>query len=404
MDAAIQHTGAPAGIERMDPVRYTPYMNLLSDAFQRLLAYYGEVEKQAQTSEGESMALYVQKILATMKALRLKHAFSPAYFLRPGADLAQSGFPHYQDIIKLDSDLAARAERLPKLPELDDTREMLLDFIMRPGTNAPVRNAEIFRQLQWQFAERAYYESLDLRQQFFRFTPGKLFEADPRFFSKEKGRRAYQFSWGCYDSQRNRPCVYFMLVLQDEKEVPLDRENNPEFDRFLQSIDSIASRAPEQLLPIAVRLDESFKGLYPKALKRICMGPLVSPLLCEGEGCVYSDIAAQLLPVFEAAGLQREDFVLFFSTEMVVSKREEVPATFKSVLGFDKVRQIFEVPKTDRELLRRQASAYRTFCILPHRLRQHLTEEMRACVPEFADPELTMLAYQRTEEGVVNVG
>jgi hypothetical protein len=134
------------------------------------------------------------------------------------------------------------------------------------------------------------------------------------------------------------------------------------------------------------------------------MGPLVSPLLCEGEGCVYPDAAVKLLPVFEEAGLEKNDFMLSFSTEMIVSKREEVPATFKSVLGLDKVRQIFEVPKTDRELLRRQASAYRTYCILPHRLRQHLSDELRASIPEFADPELTMLTYQRTEKGVVNVG
>lgn len=388
----------------MDPLRYTPYLFLLRDVFQRLLAYYGEMEKRAQTSEGESMALYVQKILSTVTALRLKHAFSPAYFNRPGVDLAQSGFPHYHDIVALDSDLAARAERLPKLPELGETRDMLLDFTMHPSAKAPVRDSEVFRKLQWQFAERAYFESLDLRQQFFRFTPGKLFEADPRFFSKEKGRRAYQFSWGCYDARRNLPCVYFMLVLQDEKETPLDKENNPEFDRFLQSIDSIASRAPEQLLPIAVRLDEQFKGLYPKALKRICMGPLVSPLLWDGESGARSNAAAGLIPIFQQAELDTDDFVLFFSTEMVVSKREEVPATFKSVLGFDKVRQIFEVPKTDRELLRRQASAYRGYCILPHRLRQHLTDELRAGIAELSDPELTLLTYQKTEEGVVNVG
>src|ERR1700683_3659913 len=214
------------GIERMDPLRYTVYLGLLADAFKGLLAYYGEVEREAQTSEGESMALYVQKILATVYALRLKHSFSPAYFARPGVDLADSGFPHFHDIMTLDADLSTRSERLPKLPEVELSRQMLLEYLMHPGTEAPVRQSEECRKLLWQIAERAYLEYINLRQQFFRFTPGKLLTADPASFSKEKGRRAYHFSWGCYDSQRNRPCVYFMLMTQDEKDTPLDHPDN----------------------------------------------------------------------------------------------------------------------------------------------------------------------------------
>ncbi len=403
MDATAPVQARPA-IERMDSLRYTPYLMLLTDAFGRLLNYYYEIEKESQTSEGESMALYVQKILSTVQALRLKHAFSPDHFMRPGVDLANSGFPHFHDIIKLDSDLASRAERLPKLPELDVSREMLLDYLMQPGTEAPVRNSEAFRRLQWQFAERAYFESLNLRQQFFRFTPGKLHEVDPASFSKEKGRRAYQFSWGCYDAERNLPCVYFMLMTQNQDDMPLDRADNPEYERFLQTVDSIASRAPEELLPIAVRLDEGFRGLYPKALKRITMGPLVSPLLFGTEHAARPKAAADLLPLFKTAGLDNNDFVLFFSTEMIISKREEVPATFKSVLGLDKARQVFEIPKTDRESLRRKASAYQDYCILPHRLRQHLSDEVRAGITELASTDITLLAYQRSEKGVVNVG
>lgn len=392
------------GIEWMEPPRYTPYLKLLADAFERLLAYYGEIEREAQVTEAESMALYVQKMLATVKALRLKHAFSPTYFLRPGVDLADSGFPHFHDIIKIDSDLASREERLPKLPELEVSREMMLDCLMQPGVNAPVRESEVFRKLQWQFAERAYFDSLGLRQQFFRYTPGKLFEMDPVSVSAKEGRRAYQFSWGCYDSARNRPCVYFMLVEQDTTEKPLDGKDNPELERFLQTIDSIASRAPEELAPIAVRLDEAFRGLYPKALKRVCLGPLVSPLLWDGEAGARSELTSELMPLFKEAALEEKDFVLFFSTEMVMSGREEKPATLRSALGLDKVRQIYDVPRTDRELVRRKASAYQDYCILPHRLRQHLTDDVRARIQEFASPNLVLLAYQRTEEGVVNVG
>src|SRR5215471_6368701 len=196
MDATTT-VGPVDGIERMDSLRYTVYLGLLADAFKRLLAYYGEVEREEQTSEGESMALYVQKILATVYALRLKHSFSPAYFARPGVDLADSGFPHFQDIMTLDADLSTRSERLPKLPEVELSRQMLLDYLMHHGVETPVRQSEECRKLFWQIAERAYLEYLDLRRQFFRFTPGKLFSVGPESFSKEKGRRAYHFSWGC---------------------------------------------------------------------------------------------------------------------------------------------------------------------------------------------------------------
>jgi hypothetical protein len=392
-------------IERMDSLRYTVYLGLLADAFKRLLAYYGEVEREAATSEGESMALYVQKILATVQALRLKHSFSPDYFARPGVDLADSGFPHFHDIMTFDADLSTRGERLPKLPEIDFLRHSLLEYLMSPKAEVPVRNSEECRKIQWMIAERAYLEQLDLRKQFFRFTPGKLFAADPKTFSEEKGRRAYHFSWGCYDSQRNRPCVYFMLMTQDESEVSLEQKDNPEFVRFLQAIDNIASRAPEGLSSIAVRLDEAFRKLYPKALKRFCLGPLVSPLLwngCKTSSC--PKLAQVLLPYFREAGVEENDFVLFFSTEMVVSEREETPSTLRSVLG-DKARQIFHVPKNDRKLLRRGASAYQMYCILPHRLRQHLNNEVLAEVHKLLDVDgLEMLTYQRTEEGVTNVG
>ena len=405
MDAST--TTAPRdGIERMESLRYTVYLGLLANAFKRLLAYYGESEREGKTSEGESMALYVKKILSTVYALRLKYSFSPAYFARPGVDLATSGFPHFHDIMMLDADLSTREERLPKLPDIDVSRQMLLDCLMRPDIEAPVRQSEEVRKIQWQIAERAYLQHINLREFFFRLTPGKLFAADPLVFLKEKNRRAYHFSWGCYDSQRNCPCVYFMLLTQDESEAPLDQANNPEYARFLQAIDNIASRAPDQLSSIAVRLDEEFRALYPKALKRVCLGPLISPSLWEGKaGDARPELARMLLPAFEQAELAASDFVLFFSTETVISVREERPATLRSLMGIDKARQIFNVPKTDHKALRRGATAYNTYCILPHRLRQHLSDELHAGIQTYLDAaELQLITYQPSEEGVTNVG
>jgi hypothetical protein len=400
MEAAAQ-LEQKKGIERMDSIRYTDYLALTNNAFNRLLAYYGDIEREAQTNEAESMALYVHKIIVTIESLRLKYACSPSYLVRPAVDLADSGFPHFHDITMLDSDLASRDERLPKFASEAELRSMLLETLMQPGVHTPVRDNEIVQKQQWQIAERAYLENLDLRTHFFRFTPGKLF-AVPNATFREEGRRTYSFSWGCYDSARNRPCVYFLLFTQDESETPLDQENNPEYIRFLRMIDSVASRAPDRLDVIATRLDETFGALYPKALKRIILGPLVSPLLYSAAQAPRSKFAQALMPMFESAQAAENDFVMCFTTEMVISEREQMPAMMKSVLGLGKARQIFRVPKADRELLARGSNAYHNYCILPHRVRQELSDELIAGIPELAGADL--LAYQRTEKGVTNVG
>lgn len=406
MDTAAQTNSS--GIEQMDAIRYTAYMELLSRAFKGVCTYYARIEQEAQIFEGESMALYVQKILATVQALRLRHSFSPAHFMRPGVDLADSGFPHFHDIMMLDADLSTMDERLPKLPDIEHSRDALLNFLMQPGTENPVRQYEEYRNLQWRVAERAYLESLDLRVQFFRFTPGKLFEVNSVIFSKEQNRRGYHFSWGCYDSTRNRPCVYFMLLTQDELEMPLDKRDNPEYVRFLQTIDNIASRAPEQLAAIAVRLDEAFRTLYPKALKRFCFGPLVSPLLLDGhdDDAQGSALARLLMPVMKEAELEQNDFALFFSAETIISNREEIPVnlSIRSVLGMEKPRQIFRAPKTDLKLIRRGATAYKTYCILPHRLRQHLSNQLLGEIKVVLDAnDIELVPYQHSAEGEIDV-
>ena len=393
------------GIEVMDSLRYTAYMEMLQSVFGRVLEYYGSLEKQSLTSEAESMALFIEKILCTVYAMRLKHSFSPEYIARPGVDLADSGFPHYYDVSMLDADLSTKMERLPKLHDLDYLKGELLSLLMKPGIDVPVRSSQEFRKLQWEIAERAFLEYLSLRTNFLRYTPGKLFAVNGTFANKEKGRRGYHFSWGCYDSERNRPCVYFMYMTHEESEEPLDKPGNPEFSRFLQTIDNVASRAPEQLAPIAVRIDESFKSVHPKILKRVCLGPLVSPMLWEGKKQEEMPALARLLlPAFSTAGLDKNEFVLFFSTEMVISEREEALGIVKTVLG-DKPRQIFHIPKNDRGALHRGATAYHTYCILPHRLRQHLDDEMLAQIRKLLDAEeLELLAYQPHEAGVTNVG
>lgn len=388
----------------VDPVRYRDYVALLAKVLENLRRYYAAAEKEGQTREEESMALYAEKFLETIKSLRLKYLYSPMYLMRPGVDLTDSGFPHFYDISQLDADLSTRAERLPKLPEISELKSMLLEHLMMvPSTGEEARHREKELSYLWQITERAYLEGLDIRKQFFQFTPGKLVPIMPEEF-KEDGRRSYSFSWGCYDLETNRPAAYFMLMTQDMMEKPLDMADNPEYVKFLDSVRHIAARSPTNLSAIGIRLDESFRDLYPKGLKRLLIGPLFAPMLYKGlsDEASPDNLAVRLMPHFERAGLKDDDFVLFFSTEFVYSEREEVPSQYLS-FGKQKARQIFHVPKNDIRLMRRGATSVRSYALMPHRLRQHLSQEDISGIPELSGA--SYLVYGAEEQGEIeNVG
>src|SRR3989344_7846596 len=98
-------------VARYDPLSYREYIDLLFGIFKHLRSYYRSGADGLPTQEEESMALYVQKLLDTMRALRLK--FRWGSFSAPGIDLKESGFPNFIDIMRLETDLCARVERLP---------------------------------------------------------------------------------------------------------------------------------------------------------------------------------------------------------------------------------------------------------------------------------------------------
>ncbi len=390
--------GDPNNIVSMDPVRYSVYISLLTRVFGYLGRYYEGVEREQQTSEADSMVIYTKKFLSTINAFALKNRYSPEYLRRPEVSLTQSGFPYYYDVTQLDADLSTRGERLPKFAPLDDLKRALLEHVMAgPRAEGAERYLDYMTSYLWQISERAYLEQLDLRTHFFQFTPGKLFPLQNGSETNE-GRRSYTFSWGCYDPERNRPCVYTMMLEQDISETALHAPNNPEYIKFLEVVRQVAARAPENLKAIGVRLDESFRTLYPKMLKRVCLGPLISPLLYTDVEADPTSLGGRLVPVFRRADLADQEFSLFFSTEYVLSEREEFIPQF---LGKQKVRQIFSIPKHDHELLRRGATAAVNYVMLPHRLLQNFTADDFALIPEVASAD--RLAYQ-PEGDVIDVG
>ena len=388
-------------IEDVDPVRYRDYLRFLNRVLTRFKNYYERIEQEGQITDAESVAYFAERFLATIASLRLKYMYSPSYLRRPGVDLTYSGFPGTNDIFEMSSDLATRDERLIKLPSIEALKAMILEIVMSvPSEEDTERHQARSINLLYKLSDRAYLEDLDINTQFFQFTPGKLVLVPVSEYA-EAGRRAYVFSWACFDQESNEPVVYTMLFTQDEHETVFDIAS-ADFEKFKDTVRNIAARAPESLLAIAVRLDESFRTLYPKTIKRVRVGPLVSPLLYQRAGTLdEASLASRILPVFKRAGSDLEDFVLLFDVETVVSVREEASPLFRQY-GYEKNRQIYLVNESVREMKRRGVSTLHLYAIMPHWLRQHLTEGDLANLPELR--EATLLAYQLNEKGFSHVG
>lgn len=404
MDSVIPDLRAGT-ITVSDPLVYSAHARLVWSALGNLEIYYRQNAK-GETSEAESMAIFVEKIIQTTRALELKHRCNKETSGHPM--IAASGFPYTYDIRDMQADLLSVPERLPKLPPLELSREKLLDNLMTPrpdpATNgiARSRHDDERDRLRFQIAETAYLNSLDLRKQFFYFTPGKLFPIQPgEWKGQEKGRRAFRFSWGCWDPETHRPCVYFLLFTQDEHEPPLTTES-PEYVQFLRAVERVGTRAPKQLAAVFAQLDEvTTQFIHPKALKRVILGPLISPLLYKDQNAAaMPPLVSQLCPVFAESGASDEESILLFSTEFMFSHDERTPTgtLAERLFGSEqpKVRQVFMIPKTERTL------SYQPYAILSHRLRRHISDDVVASIPDLEGVEF--LAFDSDSKEVANVG
>lgn len=386
-------------IEKVDPVRYRDYLRLLNRVFTCFERYYADIEKDAGISEAESVSYFARRFLQTIASLRLKYMYSPSYVRRPGVDLAYTGFPHAYDISTLYADVSTKAERLVKLPSSEALKSMLLENVMTiPELESEERHLAQRIHRLYQLSDRAFLEGLDIGVQFFTYTPGKLDVVAQDDYT-EVGRRAYVYSWGTFEHERNAPILYTMLFGQDEHDPPFDI-SSAEFEKFRDTIGHITAHTPEKLSMVACQIDDSFRTLYPKTLKRILIGPLVSPLFYKGEGELDpKSLAARILPALRRAGSEDSDFVLFFDVEVVVSARESPP---REQYGYTKVRQIYQIDHVRSEVERLGASAVQRFVIMPMWLQQHLTEADIDQLPEFRGAQ--RLLSQNDREGVIHVG
>lgn len=356
---------------------YALYFNLLLDAFGKLLTAQA-AEAAHGNYEAEVTKGFLEKLLFTVRALRLKFLYSPVHNLE--VDMSNSGFPNRDVIASLENDLRLRDDRLQKLQPESLLKMRILDCLIQKGEEPS--------DLLWQLADRAYFDIIEEEKLFFPFTPGELIK---RKKSKDAGDvRSYTYSWACYDFSTSRPYFHIMSFDQDSYLEPLEKDD-ASLLQFLHVIKAEGRRAPN-ISVLATAIDSAINWLHPKSIKRVCLGPLYSPLLIGNRTCFTDEIEAAACSLLASCGKRPQDFFLFFTHEMVFSERQVERGSFFG----KRVREIYHIPTDDPAAFSNGASSVFRSVLMPHVVRQNIkTEEANA----FELNTLKVLTYD--EEGKI---
>ncbi len=345
---------------------YARYFNQLSLVFKRLLACYAHVGG-GDSQEAADVSRFLVQLLHTIELLRFKYTCRHQADRSLWVDLSESGFPNFAEISAIETDLLKREERLLELPGESSLKRSIVDFMF-------ARQAEP-AELLADLSERVYLERLVCHDLFLPFSPGEI-----ELCGTNHETRSYTFSWGCYDYATNRPYLHVFSFEQD-KDAPALTTNAVARDQFFDLMRAEGSRAPDVGV-LAMAIDEA--GLVrPKILKRICIGPLyVSGIVRKREPNAADPREVVLCGLFDRYAASPQEFMLFFTEEIVFSKRQEVGRSLLSPLG--KVRQIFSIAEDDADAYARRASVVYHNVLTSHRLLRAFTPEDIAAVPDLS--------------------
>ena len=216
--------------------------------------------------ESEIVADHLSRLANSFRALSYKHILAGRIEHRLPSDFeidtSDSGFPVFREFLQLENDVDLVDEVLFDLPERAKLKQEMVDHVLKYRA--------LPRDLQFAMAQRHYFEVLKQGDLFLaRNTPALQFIAE----RPPHGHRRYVVDWAVYDTQRNLPDIYIM-VLDDSADRPL-HEDDGYATRLGEAIlkQSISTL---KLVTIASGIDKDFPTVHPKSLKRIHVGPLYS--------------------------------------------------------------------------------------------------------------------------------
>ncbi len=330
--------------------------------FERIIGHLGQVallsakEKLISVPEAAILQDYLEGLGHTFSALSYKFLMAN----RVGdhsdrlltIDKSESGFPVFQEILRMAADGMQARDHLKTLPDQKKIKKDMVTHILSEQS-PPTK-------LQYAMSQRIYYELL---------TEGHLFlsQNDPQIMwvgdkRKQKDRRTYLVFWSVYDSRTNIPTIYLMeLHDTGRRPLPGDERRWPRVQSHLMA----QALSELKLLTIARGFDQDFDSLHPKTLKRFHIGPMYSHAFTQQFGPLRDVLA-------EASGIEGLDWALAWTVETLVAEKTE---RAKAGLFSTTERQVYKIDTMDHEMVERGASDVRRALILPHRAFQVLEEK-----------------------------
>lgn len=325
--------------------------------FERIMAHLSRVadmtmdEGALGRAEGKIVKGYLHALANSFTALSYKHLLAGRVSdLLPSGltiDTTDSGFPIYQEVLKMANDALNAGRHLDNLSTEKNLKQDMVRYILNEH-KTPMR-------LQYALSQRLYYKEL-------MNAPLFLAQNDPQAIWRgeaENGRGRYLLHWASYDSQTNLPVVY-MMELEDSGRInlPRDRERWPQVQSHLiaQAVSGL------KLVTIAHGFDQDFDELHPKKMRRIFFGPMYSHWFTRQNGPLRDVLA-------DASGKEGLDWALAWTTETLWSEKT---TTEKTGFFSSAERQIFKLDKMGGK---DGASRVERSLILPQRAYQVLEEK-----------------------------
>lgn len=335
------------------PVTGDNKVRLYFAQFSRALkALQRTVEEGSGTTNAESKAVSqaVDRLRRTFESLSLKYFYSgTGHELK--IDSTDSGFPHFSTLIEMAADLDGRDAGLSGLPTLSETKQAMLDQILRYSLHP--------RKLQAGMLRRLYLEGLQPEAIFRAFLPGALEKV-----GAADDESSYFWSFTTYDRSLNRPFVYLVYFTHEGPRLEPEGET---FDAICGAAERCAA-GQLSLLAFSHRWDELLPEMRPRIVKRLILGPYHAPFFTEPD--------PELGELLEELAL-RLPFALRWEAETLISEREA--RVGKGWLSKGQLRQVFWIPKSV-DLARRGVSQVERFLVVPHWLAQHV--QARGILPD----------------------
>lgn len=315
---------------------------------------------------GTVVTEYLARLRGSMTSWQDRVAFADKFRISQ----AESGFPAFQNVLELENDRKEAQKRLAALPDEDNIRKEMVDFILTKRAFPAA--------LQRTMAERRYLKTVEGGEH---FSPMVLPKTVRVTVNPKTGRPFYVVHWGYYDGTANLPMIYIAAVEDSTPEMvqalvgpdgkmkpgvdiplPVDGLLNPalahRFDDFCDK-NSSYSLTP---VTIATSMDKDFPTLHPKQLRRFILGPFYhSGVTVHG---------ATVDTILQKVSRPENQWLLTWTLQEVFSVNEK-PGKW-GLFGSEPPRDEYHIATEDLEAVRMGVSAYQKHALVPHEAYQIL--------------------------------